>query len=84
MAKISAIQKKTWEAEILLVFEELIDNRMAVHDATYEQEQLAIEMAKPEAERNEWLIESHEKAIAEMEHKKTFVDEVKKTLLKLI
>ena len=84
MAKISAIQKKTWEAEILLAFEELIDSRMAGHDATYEREQLAIEMAKPEAERNEWLIESHEKAIAEVEHKKTFVDEVKKALLKLI
>lgn len=84
MAKISAIQKKTWEAEILLVLEELIDSRMAAHDATYEREQLAIEMAKPEAERTEWLIESHEKAIAEAEHKKTFIDEVKKTLLKLI
>lgn len=84
MAKISAIQKKTWEAETLLSLEELIDNRMACYDATYEREQLAIETAKPEAERNEWLIETHEKTIAEMEHKKTFIDEIKKTLLKLI
>lgn len=58
MAKISAIQKKTWEAEILLELEELIDSRMTGRDATYEREQLAIERAKPEAD--EWLIENYE------------------------